>query len=88
MRLNESAHSPKIKVFHIFLRSDWVSSSHLKAVDVWVLLCYLEVFFALIEYCLVLYLIKGVYYWEPKPNQVQNEEVTSEYVSKEGLFED
>ena len=69
---------------HISLqRDDWVSSSHLKAVDVWILLCYLEVFFALIEYCLVLYLIKGDYYWEPKANQVQNEtneEAAAEYV--------
>ena len=66
-----------------FSRDDWVSSSHLKAVDVWILLCYLEVFFALIEYCLVLYLIKGDYYWEPKANQVQNEtneEAAAEYV--------
>ena len=70
---------------HFHLRDDWVSSSHLKAIDIWILLCYNGVFFSLVEYCTVLYVTKGIYYWEPKRNQVQNDgslgSVASEYVS-------
>ena len=35
-------------------------SANLNAMDVWQILCYLNVFFVLVEYCVVLSLSKGI----------------------------
>ena len=35
-------------------------SNMLNAMDVWQIFCYLNVFFVLVEYCIVLWLSKGV----------------------------
>ena len=41
-----------------FSRSNWTKTTHLRAIDIWVILCYIGVFSALMEYCLILYLTK------------------------------
>ena len=40
-------------------RQDWIKCSYLRAIDVWIILCYVNVFTTLVEYCIVLYLTKG-----------------------------
>ena len=42
-----------------FSRSNWTKTTHLRAIDIWVILCYIGVFSALMEYCLILYLTKA-----------------------------
>ena len=44
--------------FAFFDRNDWTQTIHLRAMDIWVVLCYIGVFYALMEYCLILYLTK------------------------------
>ena len=39
-------------------RNDWTKTTHLRAIDIWVVLCYIGVFSSLMEYCLILYLTK------------------------------
>ena len=48
-------HLPKNLFFY---RNDWTQTIHLRAMDIWVVLCYIGVFYALMEYCLILYLTK------------------------------
>ena len=40
-------------------RNDWTKTTHMRAIDVWVILCYVGVFSTLVEYCFVLYLTKS-----------------------------
>ena len=40
-------------------RNDWTKTIHMRAIDVWVILCYIGVFSVLLEYCFVLYLTKS-----------------------------
>ena len=53
----------EIEIQNKYSRGDWTKTSHLRAIDVWIVLCYIGVFSALIEYCLVLYLTR-VAQWE------------------------
>jgi len=53
----------EIEIQNKYSRGDWTKTSHLRAIDVWIVLCYIGVFSALIEYCLVLYLTR-VALWE------------------------
>ncbi len=46
-------------------RKDWPLTSYMKAIDMWTTGCYFVVFTALIEYCIVLYLVKRAD-WERK----------------------
>ena len=47
--------------FLIYLyRDDWPVSANWNAMDVWQILCYHNVFFVLVEYCVVLSLSKGI----------------------------
>ena len=41
-------------------RDDWPVSANWNAMDVWQILCYHNVFFVLVEYCVVLSLSKGI----------------------------
>ena len=43
-----------------FFRDDWPQSAYMNSMDVWQIMSYLNVFFVLVEYCLVLWLSKGV----------------------------
>ena len=40
-------------------RDDWTKTSNIRAIDFWTILCYIAVFYALIEYVAVLYLSKA-----------------------------
>ena len=40
------------------IRDNWTKSPNLRAIDVWVILCYVGVFYCLMEYCIVLHLTK------------------------------
>ncbi len=44
---------------------DWPLTSYMKAIDIWTAGCYFTVFSALVEYCVVLYLVKKAE-WERK----------------------
>ena len=61
-------------------RNDWTKTTHMRAIDVWVILCYIGVFSVLLEYCFVLYLTKSSMLdsksGRPKPKQINpvNEE--------------
>ena len=44
--------------FCIIDRSEWIKTSYIRVIDVWVILCFVSVFYALIEYCLVNFAIK------------------------------
>ncbi len=48
-----------------FYRKDWPPTSYMKAIDVWSTGCYFTVFSALVEYCIVLFLVKKAE-WERK----------------------
>ena len=50
-----------IETFHscFLYRNDWTKTTHMRAIDVWVILCYVGVFSTLVEYCFVLYLTKS-----------------------------
>lgn len=37
------------------VRSDWIKTTAIRAIDIWTLLCYIGVVYALIEYCIVLH---------------------------------
>ena len=46
----------------------------MRAIDVWVILCYIGVFSALMEYCMILYLTKTSLF-DQNPAQVKNKEI-------------
>ena len=71
-------------------RNDWTKTTHMRAIDVWVILCYIGVFSVLLEYCFVLYLTKSSMLdsksGRPKPkgiNPVNEEESNLNHESKE-----
>ncbi len=45
----------------VFYRDNWPPTNSLKAIDYWTGICYLLVFAALTEYCIVLYLSRRAY---------------------------
>ena len=47
-------------IYKHFFRDDWPQSAYMNSMDVWQIMSYLNVFFVLVEYCLVLWLSKGV----------------------------
>ena len=49
-------------------RVDWPKTSYIKAMDIWTILCYVGVFYALVEYCLVINLTVQTS-WEGKITQ-------------------
>ena len=55
--LNERIYN-QILINYFLLRNDWTKATHMRAIDIWVVLCYIGTFSALMEYCLILYLIK------------------------------
>merc|ERR1712228_878979 len=54
-------------------RNDWTKTTHMRAIDVWVIFCYIGVFSALMEYCIILYLTKTSIF-DQKPAQVKCKE--------------
>ena len=48
------------KLLKFICRDDWPVSANWNAMDVWQILCYHNVFFVLVEYCVVLSLSKGI----------------------------
>ena len=48
-----------IALILLFHRNDWTKTTHMRAIDVWVILCYIGIFSTLVEYCFVLYLTKS-----------------------------
>ena len=48
------------KLLKFIFRDDWPVSANWNAMDVWQILCYHNVFFVLVEYCVVLSLSKGI----------------------------
>ena len=61
-------------------RGDWIECSYLRAIDIWTILCYINVFAALLEYCVVLYLTKAE---KLELNKVNNGAETSKISRKE-----
>ena len=55
----------QVIVMVLLYRGDWTKTSHMRAIDVWIVLCYIGVFSALIEYCLVLHLTKMALWESP-----------------------
>ena len=55
--LNERIYN-QILIDYLHSRNDWTKATHMRAIDIWVVLCYIGTFSALMEYCLILYLIK------------------------------
>ena len=64
-------------------KGQWPKTSYMKAIDLWTLGCYMGVFYALAEYCSILYLTVTAK-WEQKvlENQARNKESKS----KQALF--
>lgn len=48
------------------VRLEWVKTTQIRAIDVWTLLCYIGVVYALIEYCIILH-------WTTRKNQDNTE---------------
>ena len=42
----------------------------MRAIDVWVILCYIGIFSTLLEYCFVLYLTNSSKFGRPKPKEI------------------
>jgi len=55
-------------------RNDWTKTTHMRAIDVWVIFCYIGVFSALMEYCVILYLTKTAIF-DQKSAQVKDKEL-------------
>ena len=79
-----------IALILLFHRNDWTKTTHMRAIDVWVILCYIGIFSALLEYCFVLYLTNSSLldskFGRPKPkeiNPVNEEESNLNHESKE-----
>ena len=51
-------------------RDDWPQSAYMNSMDVWQIMSYLNVFFVLVEYCLVLWLSKGVPFDDIPANKI------------------
>ena len=82
--------SDMIALISIFHRNDWTKTIHMRAIDVWVILCYIGIFSTLVEYCFVLYLTKSSLldskFGRPKPkeiNPVNQEPSNVDHESKE-----
>ena len=60
--------SPK-PIYFLSFRNDWTKTTHMRAIDVWVVLCYVGVFYALMEYCIIIYLTKVFKSTEKKPKK-------------------
>ena len=45
-----------INLFYLISRNHWTTTTHMRAIDVWVVLCYIGIFSSLMEYCGILYL--------------------------------
>ena len=43
-------------IFLLISRNHWTTTTHMRAIDVWVVLCYIGIFSSLMEYCGILYL--------------------------------
>ena len=43
----------------LYYRDDWPQSVYMNSMDVWQIMSYLNVFFVLVEYCLVLWMSKA-----------------------------
>jgi hypothetical protein len=63
-----------IALISLFHRNDWTKTTHMRAIDVWVILCYIGIFSTLVEYCFVLYLTKSSLldskFGRPKPKEI------------------
>merc|ERR1712228_586518 len=55
-------------------RNDWTKTTHMRAIDMWVILCYIGVFSALMEYCIILYLTK-ISILDQKPALIKDKEL-------------
>ena len=82
--------SDMIALISIFHRNDWTKTIHMRAIDVWVILCYIGIFSTLVEYCFVLYLTKSSLldskFGRPKPKEINpvNQEASNvDHESKE-----
>ena len=82
--------SDMIALISLFHRNDWTKTTHMRAIDVWVILCYIGIFSTLVEYCFVLYLTKSSLldskFGRPKPkeiNSVNQESSNVDHESKE-----
>ena len=40
------------------LRNDWTKTTHMRAIDVWVILCHIGTFVNVLIYCAILFLLK------------------------------
>ena len=69
-----------------FFRDDWPQSAYMNSMDVWQIMSYLNVFFVLVEYCLVLWLSKGVPLNDISVNKIsprsRKKMVRSQYIFK------
>ena len=59
-----------IALILLFHRNDWTKTTHMRAIDVWVILCYIGIFSTLLEYCFVLYLTNSSKFGRPKPKEI------------------
>ena len=63
-----------IALILLFHRNDWTKTTHMRAIDVWVILCYIGIFSTLVEYCFVLYLTNSSLlvskFGRPKPKEI------------------
>lgn len=44
-----------MKTYNCIFRDSWPDTSYMKAIDIWMVLCYIGVFYSLTECCLVIY---------------------------------
>ena len=74
-----------IALISLIHRNDWTKTTHMRAIDVWVILCYIGIFSTLVEYCFVLYLTKSSLldskFGRPKPKEINPVNVVNEGAS-------
>ena len=46
----------KFKKYLTFLRDNWPETSYLKSIDYWMVLCYISVFYYILECCVLIYI--------------------------------
>ena len=63
------------KVIILNCRDGWPKTSYIKSIGYWVLLCYIQVFYCLIEYCIVLSLVKRNESNVMKPKEDKNHQI-------------